>query len=134
MTLLAMAERARVSAGEDEVLAVLDARMGEVYWAQYRFDRGWQVLIEPNLSAASQVTPLGTPAVCGNGLRAYTKSLPHLQSLRHVEDITPHASDIAALAAIEFAKGNALPARDAQPVYLRNKVALTTQERLGAAA
>ena len=131
VTLLAMAERARASCGDNDILVVLDARMGEVYWAQYRFDQGWQALIEPGLSAASQVTPQGMPVVCGNGLHAYAESLSHLQSLRAIADISPHARDIAALAAIELAKGNAVPARDAQPIYLRNKVALTTRERLG---
>jgi tRNA threonylcarbamoyladenosine biosynthesis protein TsaB len=38
VTLAAMAESCRARCGATEVLAVLDARMGEVYWAQYRFD------------------------------------------------------------------------------------------------
>jgi tRNA threonylcarbamoyladenosine biosynthesis protein TsaB len=37
MTLEAMAEACRATTGATEVLAVLDARMNEVYWAQYRF-------------------------------------------------------------------------------------------------
>jgi tRNA threonylcarbamoyladenosine biosynthesis protein TsaB len=44
-------------------------------------------------------------------------------------DIMPHAAQIVQLAQIELAAGRAVHARDAQPIYLRNKVALTTIER-----
>lgn len=134
VTLLAMAERVRASGAGDDVLAVLDARMGEVYWAQYRFENGWQVVTGPRLSAAAQIAPEGQPAVCGNGLKAYASDMSPLQALTQWPDIMPHATDIARLAIDEFVKGNGLPARDAQPLYLRNKVALTTQERLAGAA
>ena len=51
VTLLAMAQACRAASGAVDVLAVLDARMGEVYWAQYRYADGWQTVIEPTLSA-----------------------------------------------------------------------------------
>jgi tRNA threonylcarbamoyladenosine biosynthesis protein TsaB len=41
----------------------------------------------------------------------------------------PQASAVAQLAAIEFAKGNAVDAALALPLYLRDKVALKTKER-----
>ena len=41
----------------------------------------------------------------------------------------PHARDIAALAAPRFATGLGLPAEEAAPVYLRDKVALRIDER-----
>jgi tRNA threonylcarbamoyladenosine biosynthesis protein TsaB len=49
----------------------------------------------------------------------------------------PHARQIAQLARLAHARGESLPAQEAQPLYLRNKVALTTSERMaraGAAA
>src|SRR5450759_3407814 len=42
VTLLAMAQACRESGLASDVLCVLDARMGEVYWAQYRYADGWQ--------------------------------------------------------------------------------------------
>ena len=130
VTLLAMAEACRQSSEATDVLAVLDARMGEVYWAQYRYADGWQVVIEPTLSAAAAVTPVGKVTACGNGLSAYasvfeaaglmTGALPH---------IAPHAIQMAQLACDAVAKKHVLPACEAQPLYLRNKVALTTAER-----
>ncbi len=133
VTLLAMAQRARQAGAGDEVLAMLDARMGEVYWAQYRFDQGWQIVTAPTLSPASQLVAVGTPAVCGNGLSQYGDQLTHLDLARSLPEIMPHACDIARLGGELFLKGQVVHARDAQPVYLRNKVALTTLERLAGA-
>ena len=48
--------------------------------------------------------------------------------------IVPHAIDVAQLGRSAFDAGEAIAARDAQPLYLRNKVALTTAERLAKAA
>jgi tRNA threonylcarbamoyladenosine biosynthesis protein TsaB len=129
ITLLAMAERARLAGASNDVLAVLDARMGEVYWAQYRFDGGWQEVIAPRLSQASQVSPEGSPTLCGNGLIHYGDDLTHLNHSQSLPEIMPHAVEIARLGAGVFLAGQTVHARDAQPVYLRNKVALTTLER-----
>ena len=51
-TLLAVAEEARAASGRTQVVAVLDARMEEVYWASYewREDR-WTALAAPALAA-----------------------------------------------------------------------------------
>lgn len=133
ITLLAMAERAR-AAGENNVLSVLDARMGEVYWAQYQFDGQWNTITAPALSPASQLTASGSPAACGNGLIAYQKDLSYLEVTRTLPEVMPHATDILALAQRALKAGKAVPAREAQPFYLRNKVALTTRERMAGAA
>jgi len=129
ITLLAIAERARLAGAGNDVLALLDARMGEVYWAQYRFDGGWQQVIAPRLSHASQVSPEGSPALCGNGLIHHGDELTHLNHAQSLPEIMPHAAEVARLGADLFLTGQTVHARDAQPVYLRNKVALTTLER-----
>jgi tRNA threonylcarbamoyladenosine biosynthesis protein TsaB len=134
VTLLAMAQACREASGASDVLVVMDARMEEVYWAQYRYDNGWQTLIEPTLSAASAVVPIGAVVACGNGLSAYAATFAaafsQLPVAMHPEPVVmPHAAQVAQLAAIAFAEGRAVAARDAQPIYLRNKVALTTVER-----
>lgn len=129
VTLLAMAERARIAGAGNDVLALLDARMGEVYWAQYRFEGGWREVIAPRLSHASHVTADGSPALCGNGLIHHGDELIHLNHAQSLPEIMPHAAEIARLGADMFLKGLTVHARDAQPLYLRNKVALTTLER-----
>ena len=135
VTLMAMAQACHEATGGTDILAVLDARMEEVYWAQYRHTSdGWQAVIEPTLSAASAVLVQGEVTACGNGLSAYADAF-RMQAWRDARPgIVPHAAQVARLAATLFARHAGVPAHDAQPLYLRNKVALTTAERAAKAA
>jgi tRNA threonylcarbamoyladenosine biosynthesis protein TsaB len=136
VTLDAMALACRQRHGATEVLAVLDARMGEVYWAQYHFDADDAVIatptvvLAPALSAPDGVLPRGAPLACGNGLAAYAEAFP---AGGHA-DVMPHAAQIAQLASIAFAAGKTVTAAEAQPLYLRNKIAYTQAERRDMAA
>jgi tRNA threonylcarbamoyladenosine biosynthesis protein TsaB len=134
VTLLAMAQAAREAGAGDDIVAVLDARMGEVYWAQYRIDGQWRVVSEPALAKAADVPAIGEAAVCGNGLLAYPDAFTQLRNAARFPSIVPHATAVAQLAAVAIARGELIEARDAQPLYLRNKVALTTRERMTGAA
>lgn len=130
-TLEAMAQACHESTGATAVLALLDARMGEVYWAQYRFTPTLEIVIAPCLSAPADVAPIGAVTACGNGLSAYATQFagqPFIHDAR--PDLMPHANQVASLARQALAAGLQVAARDAQPIYLRNKIALTTAERL----
>lgn len=129
VSLLAMAEAARAAGAGDDIVAVLDARMGEVYWAQYRYLDEWHIVSAPVLSKAADVKPQGQVAVCGNGLTAYAEEFTQLGSAKRYLNVMPHAAHVARLAATSVNNGEILHARDAQPLYLRNKVALTIKER-----
>jgi tRNA threonylcarbamoyladenosine biosynthesis protein TsaB len=127
-TLLAMAEACRQQTGINDILPLLDARMGELYWAQYRFDGAWQVISPPVLTTAQQVQAQGPVQACGNGLALCGE--PLWQSLGEGQGaIMPHAAQIARLGRHSLQQGGGLPAAAAQPLYLRNKVAQTTAER-----
>lgn len=128
VTLFAMASACRDECGASDVLVVLDARMEEVYWAQYRYQDGWQVVTQPTLSPPSEVRISGSAVACGNGLIAYASAFEGWKNT--CPDIMPHASQVARIAEAEFAAGRAVAAHEAQPIYLRNKVALTTAERM----
>ncbi len=130
VTLLAMAHALRQASGANDVLAVLDARMGEVYWAQYRFDQDWHAVSPPALSLPADIIVQGSPSATGNGLAQYADLLP--ESVRALPGNTalPHASAVAALGRLASQRGQVVAAIDAQPLYLRNKIALTTAERL----
>lgn len=129
VSLLAMAEAARAVGAGDDIVAVLDARMGEVYWAQYRYLDEWHTVIAPVLSKAADVKPQGQVAVCGNGLTAYAEEFTQLGNAKLYPDVMPHAAHVARLASTSVNNGEIVHARDAQPLYLRNKVALTVKER-----
>jgi tRNA threonylcarbamoyladenosine biosynthesis protein TsaB len=133
VTLEAMAEACRARSGATEVLAVLDARMGEVYWAQYRYAGGaWQTVVAPGLSAPGLVEPVLVDglAACGNGFAAYPDAFAGKAFAASADTaIVPHARDMASLAVAALAAGQGVPAAQAQPLYLRNKVAFTSAER-----
>jgi tRNA threonylcarbamoyladenosine biosynthesis protein TsaB len=135
VTLQAMAQACRDITGSSDVLALLDARMGEVYWAHYRYADGWHAMIEPTLSAPSAVLPSGDVMACGNGLAAYPSAFENRTFAKAAQQaVMPHAVHIAQLARTGFAQGLAVAPAEAQPLYLRNKVALTATERLTKAA
>ncbi len=131
VTLDAMALACRQQTGATEVLAVLDARMGEVYWAQYRGDT---VIAGPALCAPADLVPVavdGALTACGNGFEAYPDAFagrPYAAGA--LGAIMPHARQVAQLAVAALAAGAAVPAAQAQPLYLRNKIAYTSAERL----
>jgi tRNA threonylcarbamoyladenosine biosynthesis protein TsaB len=132
VTLEAMAQACRERTGASEVLAVLDARMGEVYWAQYRYDGLWQAVCPPALCAPEAVAPQAAAglAACGNGFAAYPEAFAERDfAANALADIVPHARELAQLAVGALAAGHAVPAAQAQPLYLRNKVAYTSAER-----
>jgi tRNA threonylcarbamoyladenosine biosynthesis protein TsaB len=130
-----MAQACREQTGTDDALCVLDARMGEVYWAQYRFDGGWRSVIEPRLSRPEDVAPQGEVLACGNGLAVYAPQFAGRDFAFGVRaDLMPHAAQVALLAREMAARGETIAPERAQPLYLRNKVALTTAERLAGPA
>jgi tRNA threonylcarbamoyladenosine biosynthesis protein TsaB len=133
VTLAAMAEACRARTGAVDVLAVLDARMGEVYWAQYHFDGEWREVVVPTLSAPQDVAPMPVDGLqaCGNGFEAYAEAFADKAfAAGALLDIVPHAREMALLAVGALAAGQGVPAAQAQPIYLRNKIAFTSAERL----
>ena len=126
-TLLAVAEEARTSAGFERVVAVLDARMGEVYSAAYLHDAGqWRQQGDFSVGRPEALTvPVGW-ALAGNAFAAYAGRLP--AGAASVEAL-PTAQALLRLAPTLLAAGQAVPAARALPLYIRDKVAQTTEER-----
>jgi len=131
VTLDAMALACRQRHGAEQVLAVLDARMGEVYWGAFEDAEGFAAVAQwPEAVTAPAVLPealrgaLG--AAAGRALAAYP-ALPTWLELRAsacLPEAEPHALDIAQLAAADLLRGVGWQdATAAQPVYLRNQVA-----------
>ena len=129
-TLLAIAE----ACGEQRVIVCLDARMGEIYHAAFvKENNEW---IE--FSKTSVCKPDAAPALSGNwvgvgsGWAVYSDALSKIYAdnlIKTMAEITPNAKAILQLAAPIFATGKAKPANEAAPIYVRNRVALTTLER-----
>lgn len=141
-SLLIVAEAARARASGDGAgrwWVAVDARMDEVYAAEYsQGDGGWQVVTAPALytlaALAARWADAAPQRVAGNAPRVFGQRLP-VHGARCVdasEGADPAADRAAALltlAEAAWAAGLALPADQALPLYLRDKVALTTDER-----
>jgi tRNA threonylcarbamoyladenosine biosynthesis protein TsaB len=129
-TLLALAE----ASGEDQVIACLDARMGEIYHAAFVKEKDeWK-----EISATKVCKPEAAPLLAcraagvGSGWAAYGEILSKIYSenlVKVLPNVTPTAEAIMRLAKPIFAAGKAKPASEAAPIYIRNRVALTTLER-----
>lgn len=130
-TLLALAEAMRLANPINPInpteapiiMPILDARMGEVYWAQYRYQDGWHEVLAPALAKPQDLSFDGQIVPCGNGASLCGVEIGVAPQL-------PHAAQIAQLGALALAQGLGLDAAQAQPFYLRNKVAQTSAERL----
>lgn len=131
-TLLALAESARRTHGATRVLALLDARMGEVYRAAYLRDGdGWARHGDIAVGApeALALPAAGDWTLAGNVFADYGARLPAaLAGLPRVEAL-PTAGALLELAPALLAAGQAVPAAEALPLYIRDKVAQTTAER-----
>lgn len=128
-------EALALASGEREVWACLDARMNEVYGAAYRVVGDDVTQLMAPVCKRPAVVPVPTFAGgwgVGDGFAAYGQELrarkPDLVGLH--ADAYPTAVAVLRLAAPAFGRGEAVPASLAQPIYVRDKVALTTAERM----
>ena len=140
---LMLVAEASVPEDEDvELWVAMDARMDEVYAAPYRRCRGeqggrWQTLVEPALytlpALAARWQAVPPAAVAGSAVTAFAERLP-MAGLRCWPEAIDRAGALLRLARAAWDEGATLDAQDALPLYLRDKVALTTAERLAAKA
>ena len=142
-TLLAVAEEAahqQATSGQavpEHLCALLDARMDEVYAQDFRHSAaGWQALGPCRLLAPEQLRfPEGAHRLlAGNVFEVYAARLPTMPAGGLVVPALPTAAALLRLAPALMAQGLAVPAEQALPLYVRDKVAQTTQERLAAKA
>lgn len=122
--------------GDDAILAVIDARMGEIYAACYRRDANGVLLALDServcTAQALQLPQAATWQVVGSGWATYaavlaerlTGALIAADGQRY-----PQAARIAELAVPEFQAGHGQAPEFALPVYIRDHVALTLAEQ-----
>ena len=137
-SLLIVAEDARQQAGLAEgapyaVWVAMDARMDEVYAAAYRFAGSrWHETSAPALYDLPTLQMLwqGRPPtqVAGSAITAFAGRL-HFGAAALWPQVADRAAALLRLARSAWVDDSHLPADQALPLYLRDKVALTTAER-----
>jgi tRNA threonylcarbamoyladenosine biosynthesis protein TsaB len=153
-TLLAVAEEARAANASTggtsvtRVLAVMDARMEQVYAAAFEFTPNaadtageatqmlgtWRCVQEAELHSPEF---LHWPAdwsqdsfiAAGNAWPVYAGRWPAALTAQQVMAL-PTAAALLRLAPAAWAAGQAVPPEEALPLYIRDKVAQTTDERM----
>lgn len=139
-TLAVLALRAQpLAAGADalRVYAAIDARMGEVYTGAFELRGGDAFALDEETVVApdAAVAPGdGTDWLgVGTGFAAAHGALQQRLGARFAgidAEALPHAADLARLAALAHARGEAVAPELVEPAYLRNNVALTIAEQV----
>uniref|UniRef100_Q47EK4 Peptidase M22, glycoprotease n=1 Tax=Dechloromonas aromatica (strain RCB) TaxID=159087 RepID=Q47EK4_DECAR len=122
-------------AGAERVLALLDARMGEVYSGRYRLTADSYALDgEIRVSAPGDLSLPSESGwiACGNAIAAYPALAERLSAadVATLPVTAPTAAVVAQLAAPRAMRGEGIDAALAAPLYVRDKVAKTVAERL----
>ncbi|KFL36334.1 hypothetical protein N788_13610 [Arenimonas donghaensis DSM 18148 = HO3-R19] len=119
----------------DDILAAIDARMGEVYAGNFRRDDDGLVEAvgdERVCAPAAVALPASAVHGVGTGFGAEAGALVHRlgdQLTGFDAGALPRAAHLAVLAARAFARGQAIAPDALEPAYLRDKVALTLAEQ-----
>jgi len=122
----------------DQVFTVLDARMGELYLAAFsRTDSGWDEVVATTVTGPQNLPdlPPGLWTGVGSGFAVAGEQLAARYGAAIREVIPgrfPHARGVLSIAAQQFAAGKGHAPDQLQLVYVRDKVALKTSERLRA--
>ncbi|MDE1186959.1 MAG: tRNA (adenosine(37)-N6)-threonylcarbamoyltransferase complex dimerization subunit type 1 TsaB [Pantoea sp.] len=130
-SLATMAQGAWRKNGATRVLAAIDARMGEVYWAEYQRDANgeWQgaeteAVLSPEAAQARIQSLNGEWTTVGTGWQAWPQLLTSSGAQLLSSTITlPAAEDMLPLAVAAWQRGETVAVEHAEPVYLRNEVA-----------
>ncbi|ARP95938.1 tRNA (adenosine(37)-N6)-threonylcarbamoyltransferase complex dimerization subunit type 1 TsaB [Bordetella genomosp. 13] len=142
---LAVADDSGAQEGQVALVA-LDARMEEVYLAAYlRLADSWREMQSPMLIAAAEVMPWALHQLpqwsgqagrdvhlllAGDAWDAYP-ALAEAGTGQHRSGAgRPSATAVARLAHRAWLRGEAVPPEEAAPLYVRDKVAFTTAERM----
>jgi tRNA threonylcarbamoyladenosine biosynthesis protein TsaB len=128
-SLLALAQASEA----ESVYVAVDARMGEVYAAQYqRGAAGWRTLLAPCCVAPAQLPDLpdGDWIGVGSAFAAYADDCASLREKLLQVDAAARP-DARALAALAVAQPW-IDAAQLAPLYVRDRVAYTVAERLAA--
>jgi tRNA threonylcarbamoyladenosine biosynthesis protein TsaB len=132
-SLLVVAEDARSGAGEFRVWVTIDARMAQIYAAEYSFVNGrWHVRHAPMLTDCEalsrrwRTTPAN--AVAGDAIELFGAGLETGAAILRPE-ARASAGALVTLAGLAWDDGAGVDPAQALPLYVRDKVAETTLER-----
>ena len=119
---------------EGHVVAALDARMGELYWCEYRItstesnytNRQFNRIGSLRVSPPAELLVSADAVFVGNAWEEYSDdfSAAFLSSVTRLENVVyPEASALLELAIQRYRVGDWINAQDFKPIYVRDNVA-----------
>ena len=125
--------------GASDVIVGMDARMQQVYWAQYQFiDGRLHTHTAPSLDDVAvfseHIRAMRMPcAVVGNAQQVFDEvaqacTQSHI-TIANIDHSAPHAEHLLSVANHAWREGQAIAPEQVQPLYVRDKVAMTIAER-----
>ncbi len=117
------------------ILSVLDARMHQCYAAVFDCEEGMipKAITEPVVANPEDLVAIAkenaATLITGDALTLYESTLAHIDGVTPLNATAPDARTMAYLAQLLARDGKVLRAIDAAPIYVRNRVALTIEDR-----
>ena len=118
-----------------QFVVAVDARMDEIYWAKYQYassNNEPHRLGDIHLSSPEEIDLEGVQYLAGSAIQAYGNRLftHHQLPVDRVDaDIGVSALGVLSCAIPALLNGKQISVQELEPLYVRNKVALTTEER-----
>lgn len=134
---LVKAEKFRKSAAKSFAIAI-DARMDEIYWAKYVFTEHHDNIARRTsdiyLCKPEEIDLQDIQFLAGSALTSYSSRLFDNTKISFSENMLDRDIQLSAIGLLDcgqqmFLEGRQCHVRDLEPLYVRNKVALTTLER-----
>lgn len=108
----------------DHVLALIDAKINEIYWAHFEI-RGGIAIATAGPGACSPdalpVAPTDLSCAVGDGCKLLPQSHPAASGAVYAE-LTPRAQDLVPLALEKFTRGEVQQADQVVPLYVREEI------------
>ena len=114
------------------LVVAIDARMDEVYWAQYQLQSNTfpKRISDIKLSSPEIVDLQEADIVIGSAILEFGNRSAFPKPIIQNEEIGIHALGVLMLAQTMWDQGLQISVDHLEPLYIRNKVAFTTEERL----
>ena len=142
MAYAAFAAQTQVSTNAPLTVTVaMDARMQEIYCATYHITHdGFTTIQAPSLLPVADFMAQNLPGLTqpnhvlvGNAVAAFSDlaqwCAAHQIHIANIDHTAPHAADLMPAAQLAFHAGQAILPDDIAPLYVRDKIALTFEER-----
>ena len=127
-TLATMAQQVFMQTGQTQILALIDARMQEVYLGHFEIVNGIaqalspEQVLGPELALQLLQTKAQTAGIAGTGFAAYAEMFASDLQNRELDVEYPNAEFMLPLAIQAIEQGNTIASENITPVYIRDKV------------